>query len=62
LSEFLKGILPATQVFHGDDRLFFVQISLFSCNEEIHASLKKKASLVKAAASSTFFPCGKLDE
>jgi hypothetical protein len=56
LCRFLKGILPATKVIQEADRLFLLQVDLFSWVEEIHVSLEIKPSMLEAEATSTLIP------
>jgi hypothetical protein len=53
----LKGILHANQRFQGKERVILLQIGLFSRVDKTHVSLKRKPSMLQAAAFSTWFVC-----
>jgi hypothetical protein len=52
-----QGILPATFVFQGGERLILFQIGLFSCVEETHVSLQRQPCVVQALTYRTLFQC-----
>jgi hypothetical protein len=52
----LRGIFPASQGFHGGEKLILLKIDFFTQFEEKHLSLEIKPSLLEGAASRTFFP------
>jgi hypothetical protein len=57
LSLLLKEILPANGNLQVGERLTFCQIGLFSWVEETYVPLQRNPSMLKAASSSTWFPC-----
>jgi hypothetical protein len=48
-------VLSETLVFQSEDRLFLIQIVLFSSSEETHAPLQRKTCMLEHAASSILF-------
>jgi hypothetical protein len=50
-------ILPATYVFQGGGWLCFLQMGLFSFDEETHVSLQRKPCVLESGSSCTLFPC-----
>jgi hypothetical protein len=54
---FLKGILPASKVSQGGDKLTLFHIGLLSRVDETHASFERRPFALEAGACSTLFPC-----
>jgi hypothetical protein len=49
-------MLPANHCFHGGERLIVFQSGQFRKVEEMHVSLQRQPSVLKALASRTLFP------
>jgi hypothetical protein len=56
LVSFVKGILPATKVVQGGDRLCLLPYGIFSRVAETHVCLQRTPSMLEAAGCSIFFP------